>query len=64
VYEGLGRFSEDKFDMPPDTLLKAFAPPYWEWLENLKEEISGIEADPKRMEDFEKMLSKGWDSRA
>ncbi len=63
VYEGLGRFSEDKFDMPADTLLKAFAPPYWEWLENLKEEISRIEADPKRVEYFEKMLSKGWDSR-
>ena len=51
VHEELGQFFQDKLDLPPDTLVKAFATPYWEWLEDLKEETSRVEVDPERVED-------------
>jgi len=42
--------------------LKAYTP-YWEWLENLKEEISGIEVDPEIVAEMEKRLDKSWNLR-
>jgi hypothetical protein len=57
VHKALGKFFQDKLDLSPDTLLKAFAPPYWEWLDDLKEEISGVEVDPERVAEFEKRLA-------
>lgn len=60
VHEGLEKFSQDKLDLPSDTLLKAFASPYWEWLEDLKKEIIGVEVNPERLSDFEKRLDDAW----
>jgi len=62
LYEAFGKFFQDKLDLPPDTLLKAYTP-YWEWLENLKGEISGIEVDPEIVAEMEKRLDKSWNLR-
>ena len=62
VHEELGQFFQDKLDLPPDTLLKAYTP-YREWLENLKGEISGIEVDPEIVAEMEKRLDKSWNLR-
>ncbi len=63
VHEALGKFFQDKLDLPPDTLLKALALPYREWLKNLKEEISGLKVDPDRVAEFEERLDNGWNQR-
>jgi hypothetical protein len=48
--------------LSPDTLLKVFTP-YWEWLEDLKEEISEVEVDPEKVADMVKRLDKSWNLR-
>ncbi len=62
LHEAFGKFFQDKLDLPPDTLLKAFTP-YWEWLEDLKEEISEVEVDPEKVADMAKRLDKSWNLR-
>ena len=62
LHEAVGKFFQDKLDLPPDTLLKAFTP-YWEWLEDLKEEISEVEVDPEKVADMVKLLDKSWNLR-
>jgi hypothetical protein len=61
-YKAFGKFFQDKLDLPPDTLLKALTP-YWEWLEDLKEEISEVEVDPEMVADMVKLLDKSWNLR-
>jgi hypothetical protein len=61
-YEAFGQFFQEKLDLPPDTLLKAFTP-YWEWLDNLKKEISEVEVDPEKVADMVKRLDKSWNLR-
>jgi len=63
AHEAIGKFFQDKLNLPSDTLLKAFATPYWEWLEELKEEISTVEVDPERVAEFEERLDNGWNQR-
>ena len=63
VHEALGNFFQDQLDLSPDIMLKAFATPYWEWLEDLQKEISGVKVDPERVADMEKRLGKSWNLR-
>jgi hypothetical protein len=63
LYEAFGKFFQDKLDLSADILLKAFATPYWEWLENLKEEITAVEVDPEKVADMVKLLDKSWNLR-
>ena len=60
LHEAVGKFFQDKLDLPPDTLLKALVTSYWEWLEDLKEEISEVEVDPEKVADMVKLLDKSW----
>lgn len=62
LHEAFGKFFQDKLDLSPDTLLKVFTP-YWEWLEDLKEEISEVEVDPEKVADMVKRLDKSWNLR-
>jgi hypothetical protein len=63
LYEAFGKFFQGKLDLTSDALLKAYAKPYWEWLDRLKEEISGIEVDPEIVAKMEKQLDKSWNLR-
>jgi hypothetical protein len=62
LHEAFGKFFQDKLDLPPDTLLKGLTP-YWEWLEDLKEEILEVEVDPEKVADMVKLLDNGWNLR-
>jgi hypothetical protein len=62
LYDAFGKFFQNKLDLSPDTLLKAFTP-YWEWLEDLKEEITAVEVDPEKVADMVKRLDKSWNLR-
>ena len=63
ILEGLGHFCKSKFSLDSGTVLKAFAKPYWEWLEGLQDEIATAEALPADVADYEKSLIKGWNVR-
>jgi hypothetical protein len=61
--EGLAHFCESTFSLNSGTALKAFAKPYWEWLEGLQDEIAMAEAPPADVADYEKALIKEWNLR-
>jgi hypothetical protein len=63
LHEAFGKFFQDKLDLPPHTLLKALVSPYWEWLEELQEEISEVEVDSEKVADMVKRLDKSWKLR-
>jgi hypothetical protein len=63
LHEAFGKFFQDKLGLTPDALLKVYATPYWEWLEDLKEEISEVEVDPKKVAEMVKRLDKSWNLR-
>jgi hypothetical protein len=60
LYEAFGKFFQGKLGLTPGALLKVYATPYWEWLEDLKEEISEVEVDPEKVADMVKLLDKSW----
>lgn len=61
--EGLDQFCKSKFSLDSETLLKAFAKPYWKWLEALLDELAIVEPPPADVADYEKSLIEGWNVR-
>ncbi len=63
LLEGFEQFCQRELDLSHEKVFKAFAMPYWEWLEELKDEIANAEVDPDKVADFEKKLSYAWNLR-
>jgi hypothetical protein len=63
ILEGLDHFCKSTFSLDSGTVLKAFAKPYWEWLEGLQDETATAEAAPAEVADYEKSLIEHWNIR-